>query len=225
MPHDLRNPLPAKPRCLPLVLSLAALLPAACTSIASPPTPGPLTTAHQASAHAAPAPQPAGTVPDSAPAPTGTARPADPVRATAESAPQDLLQGSMAYAEQVRLLSSPELTAEIARIGEPGGNVRLQMHLALALLHTTQPADVARALGLLQRVIQHPGAEADSVKPLARLLSARLQAQRRLEESQERLSQQLRESQRRNDLLSDQLDAMRAIERSLSPRPASPVVR
>ena len=137
----------------------------------------------------------------------------------------DLLTWSLGYAEHVRQLSPPEVAAEVASAGEPGGDVRRLMQLALALMHSPQAADTARALGLLQRVIQHPSPEAISVQPLARLLATRLQAQRRLEDVQDRLNQQLRESQRRNELLSDQLDAMRAIERSLSPRLPAPVNR
>ena len=43
--------------------------------------------------------------------------------------------------------------------------------------------------------------------------------QRRLEDSLERQSQQLREHQRRIDQLNERLEAMRAIERSLTTRP------
>ena len=57
---------------------------------------------------------------------------------------------------------------------------------------------------------------------LARLLHARLTEQRRLEEQTERQAQQLREQQRRLDQLNQQLDALRAIERSLGSRPAAP---
>ncbi len=46
--------------------------------------------------------------------------------------------------------------------------------------------------------------------------------QRRLEEQLERQTQQLREAQRRNDQLNERLEAVRAIERSLTTRPAPP---
>lgn len=138
---------------------------------------------------------------------------------------QDLLPWALAYAEHLRQLTPPAVQAEIASIGEPGGHVRHQMQMALALLQLSSPGDTGRALGLLQRVINQSGPQAESLRPLARLLATRLQAQRRLEDSTDRLGQQLREAQRRNELLSDQLNAMRAIERSLSPRPASPAGR
>ena len=95
------------------------------------------------------------------------------------------------------------------------------------------PADLARALGLLQRVINHPSPEAQSLQPLARALAARYQEQRRVEDDRDRQAQQLRESQRRIEQLNDRLEALRAIERSFTrpnapgqppngPRPAQP---
>lgn len=128
----------------------------------------------------------------------------------------------LAYADRVRQLGPAELATEIASLGDGGDVPHLQLQLALALVQTHQPVDTARALGLVQRVAASPQAEATPLKPLARLLAGRLQAQRRLEDSNERLNQQWREAQRRIELLGDQLDAMRAIERSLSPRPAAP---
>ena len=45
------------------------------------------------------------------------------------------------------------------------------------------------------------------------------------EDQADRLAQQLRESQRRIDVLNDRLEAMRAIERSLTPRAPAPGAR
>ena len=92
------------------------------------------------------------------------------------------------------------------------------LRLALLLTQTRQPADTARALGLVQRTLAD--ANAQDLHPLARLLEARLTHQRRLEEQLERQGQQLRDAQRRNDQLSERLEAVRAIERSLQTRPA-----
>ena len=68
-------------------------------------------------------------------------------------------------------------------------------------------------------------AEAIELRPLARLLAGRLHEARRLEDQADRLAQQLRESQRRIDVLNDRLEAMRAIERSLTPRAPAPGAR
>ena len=101
----------------------------------------------------------------------------------------------------------------------PGADVQRQMQLALALMHTHQPVDTARALGLLQRVANATSGDSTAVRPLARLLAGRLLEQRKLEDANDRQAQQLRDQQRRIDQLTDRLEAMRAIERSLNTRP------
>ncbi|MDP2249129.1 MAG: hypothetical protein Q8K14_01710 [Hydrogenophaga sp.] len=144
-------------------------------------------------------------------APTVEAKAADPRALT------DLLT----YAERLHALPAAELTAQITALGDPGQQPLGLMQLALALTHTHQPVDTARALGLFQRVIAQPGTASLPYKPLARLLAGLLTDQRRLEEAAERQNQQLREQQRRIEQLTERLEAMRAIERSLNPRPGT----
>ncbi|OUM02304.1 hypothetical protein A8M77_11500 [Variovorax sp. JS1663] len=127
----------------------------------------------------------------------------------------------LVYADKVRPLGGNELAAEIARLGEPGEVPIAQMQLALVLAQTRSPADLARGLALLQRVLANPSNDAQILHPLARLLTARYQEQRRVEDDRDRQAQQLRDSQRRIDQLSDRIEALRAIERSFS-RPNSP---
>ena len=59
----------------------------------------------------------------------------------------------LSYADKVRPLNGADLSTEISRIGDPGDSPTTQMQLALLLSQTRVPADLARALGLLQRVI------------------------------------------------------------------------
>jgi hypothetical protein len=136
-----------------------------------------------------------------------------------------LTQGPVAallgYADKVRPLGGNELANEISRLGEPGEQPLVQMQLALLLSQTRAPADLARALGLVQRVIANPASEAQPLHSLARLLAARYQEQRRVEDERDRQAQQLRDSQRRIEQLSDRIEALRAIERSFT-RPNSP---
>lgn len=212
-------PLPCRRLALTAALALLAWL-AACQ--ASPVgidntagEPAPPATA----APAAPAPA---TAPPASP-PVAGETPAPP--AGAPAAANGLLAWSLAYAERLRQMPPAEIAAEVAAIGEPGSSAQRQMQLALALMHAPPPNDTTRTLGLLQRVISHPSDEAAALKPLARLLATRLATQRKLEEGNDRLNQQWREAQRRIELLNDQLDAMRAIERSLSPRPAAAPLR
>ncbi len=124
----------------------------------------------------------------------------------------------LAYADRVRLLGPAELATEIASLGDGGDTPHLQLQLALALVQTHQPVDTARALGLVQRVVASTQPQAVALQPLARLLAARLMEQRRLEDQADRQNQQIRDAQRRIDQLNERLEAMRAIERSLTPR-------
>jgi enoyl-CoA hydratase/carnithine racemase len=101
------------------------------------------------------------------------------------------------------------------------------MQLALLLSQTRVPADLARALGLLQRVIANPSPEAQPLQPLARALAARYVEQRRVEDDRDKQVQQLRDSQRRIDQLNDRIEALRAIERSFArpnTAPAAPSI-
>jgi signal transduction histidine kinase len=124
-------------------------------------------------------------------------------------------------------LRGPPARADSAGAGpgnHPPGRARAaplgQLQLAMALALTRVPSDLQRAQALLQRVLDNGSDEARSLHPLARLLAAQYAEQRRAEEATERQAQQLRDAQRRIDQLNDRLEAVRAIERSLSRRPA-----
>jgi len=122
----------------------------------------------------------------------------------------------LSYADKVRPLNGADLSAEIARIGDPGDSPTTQMQLALLLSQTRTPADLARALGLLQRVNSNPSPEAQALQPLSRALAARYVEQRRVEDDRDKQTQQLRDAQRRIDQLNDRIEALRAIERSFA---------
>ncbi|MDP9877210.1 hypothetical protein J2W25_000928 [Variovorax boronicumulans] len=134
---------------------------------------------------------------------------------------QGPLTAMLAYADKVRPLGGADLSAEIARVGEQGETPAAQMQLAILLAQTRVPADLARALGLLQRVIANPAPEAQPLHPLARALAARYVEQRRVEDDRDKQVQQLRDSQRRIDQLNERIEALRAIERSFA-RPNTP---
>ena len=144
----------------------------------------------------------------------------------------------LAFGDRVRGMSPADRAREIFIAGaledangavasdtprtDPGPAHRLR--LAIALTQTRAPNDLARAQQLVQKVVdsQHPDAE--PLKPLARLLATRLAEQRRVEYQLEKLTQQTREQQRRIDQLSQRLEAVRAIERSITPTPRPPPV-
>ncbi|WP_235510011.1 hypothetical protein [Variovorax sp. Root473] len=137
---------------------------------------------------------------------------------------QGPLTAMLAYADKVRPLGGADLSAEISRVGEQGDTPAAQMQLAILLAQTRVPADLARALGLLQRVIGNPAPEAQPLHPLARALAARYIEQRRVEDDRDKQVQQLRDSQRRIDQLNERIEALRAIERSFArPNSSAPV--
>lgn len=196
-----------------LSAAAAALLVCACGSTPPPPAEASVTTVITTPAQA-PAPQILVITPVQAPA----VAPPEPLNTQAPALP-DVVTALLTYSERVRQLSPGDLAAELAVQGDPGNAPLRQMQLALALMHSPQAVDTARALGQLQRVVGSTAPEATPLKPLARLLGYQLMEQRRLEDSLERQSQQLRDNQRRIDQLNDRLEAMRAIERSLTTRP------
>lgn len=175
--------------------------------------------------HGAAAPSAAAT----APPPTPPVRPVEvePQAPATQMQPAQPgpLNAVLAHADRIRALPTAELTAEIARLNDTaaalGPNPTLQMQQAIALAQTRNPADLARALALMQRVVNDPSPEARPLQPLARLLAARYQEQRRVEDERDRQGPQLRDAQKRIEQLNDRLEAVRAIERSFG-RPARP---
>lgn len=134
---------------------------------------------------------------------------------------QSPISAMLAYGEKVRAMNSADLSAELTRLGDPGDAPLAQMQTALALAQTRVPADLARAVGLLQRVAANTTVpDAKPLQPLARTLAARYLEQRRVEDDRDRQVAQLRDAQRRIDQLNDRIEALRAIERSFA-RPHS----
>ncbi|MBA4263869.1 MAG: hypothetical protein C0453_02205 [Comamonadaceae bacterium] len=218
----LRSPARLKRSTVQLLVLVVSVGMAACASPnapgpveSSPAPPAPVATAAPAPLESPASPVVVPTVAEPAPVPTPA------ITGTQLFALGDLVS-LLEHAERLRSFPPAELGTHIASMGDPGNNPVRQMQLALALSYTNQPPDTARALGLLQRVINHTAPESAAIKPLARLLAAKLMNQRRLEDSVERQAQQLRDSARRIEQLNERLEAMRAIERSLIPRPAPP---
>lgn len=150
---------------------------------------------------------------------TATAAPVpEPPASTAAPLPIDEM---LAYADRLRPASGADIAHEIARLGDGSDSPPHQMQLAIALAQTRVPADLARALALMQRVMNASSAQARALQPLARALAARYMEQRRIEDERDRQAQQLRDSQRRIDQLNDRMEALRAIERSIV-RPSHP---
>ncbi len=183
------------------VLACAAGL-SACTTPPPPPV--------------APPPAPSVVVPAPAPAPVVILLP-DP----ADAAARRLL----AYHDQVRLMAPAELANEVNRLNAlvsanaaaaPADAV-LELALVLSLQHNG--GDVVRGVSLLEPIVRSIDPELLPWQPMARLLLGRLNEQRRLEDLVERGNVQRREQQRNLQQLNEKLEALKAIERSMTTRP------
>jgi len=206
-----------RPRRRSVCAGLSALCAAACalTQPAPPPTPAP---------PAAAAPQPA---PAPAPPPPPVLEPAakpqsDPVTA-ADRAARHLL----AYNERLRQMSPADLAAEVNRLSalvssaDAPATADDVLALVLALVQEHNPGDLARASSLLEPLTLDTSPESQPWRPLARLLAGRIAEQRRLEEQLDRLTAQRRDTQRAIQQLTEKLEALKAIERSMTTQPAT----
>jgi hypothetical protein len=116
-------------------------------------------------------------------------------------------------------LAAPETASGLAsRLAAEPATPAGMVHLALAWLHTRVPGDAARAQAQLEGLANSTDPTAAAWADWLPLLTARAAEQRRLEEQITRQTQQLRDNQRRVDQLTEQLEALKAIERSLAPR-------
>jgi transcription elongation GreA/GreB family factor len=80
------------------------------------------------------------------------------------------------------------------------------------------PGDLARAASLLESITQAIKPELRAWQPMANLLAAHIAEQRRLEDQLERQAAQRRDTQRAIQQLSEKLEALKAIERSMTSR-------
>ncbi|CAN5788616.1 hypothetical protein BH11PSE8_BH11PSE8_08010 [soil metagenome] len=122
-----------------------------------------------------------------------------------------------AYFDRARQMAPSELGREFQRL-DPPTNAAAVLEMATALGQTRNPSDTVRALGLLEPLLKSTDPQMAPYQPLARLLAARYNEQRRLEDHIERQNQQLKDSQRKQEQLQQQLEALKAIERSLTAR-------
>ena len=134
----------------------------------------------------------------------------------ADAAARELL----IYHARLRRMSPGELAVEV-RVREetlPGSAVRL----ALALMTSHGPGELARAQALLDQLQHDARPEAAPWQSLARLLADAVAEQRRLEDQSDRATQQARDLQRKLDAANEKLEALKAIERSLGAPRSNP---
>ncbi|HWP18831.1 MAG: hypothetical protein AB1666_08470 [Pseudomonadota bacterium] len=129
---------------------------------------------------------------------------------------------ALAYFERARAMPPAEQQKELARLAESRSTPSVVMEQAIVLGFTRGPNDLQRALVLLDALLKSTAPDVTPWHPFARLLQARYQEQRRVEEQLDRQNQRLLEAQRRLDQVNEKLEALKAIERSLAPRTAPP---
>lgn len=149
------------------------------------------------------------------PASSVLCQPTPPVAHTAPQASEPVLS-LLVYAERVRRMQPAEWSQEVTRLGDAASPTD-QVQLALVLSQFRQLPEFQRAQDLLGRVLANPSEQA--LHPLVGQLAYRLGEQRRLEDLLDKQNQQTRELQRRLDQTTDRLEALKAIERSLTSRP------
>lgn len=199
-------------------LSLSAALLAGCS--------GPSLKSAQEAAPKAAAPQPLAATPASSAAPAAVSPSAPPASTAPAAAVSEPVLRMLAYADRARAMSATELNQEVTRLNHAAAPAD-QLQLALVLSQLRQTPELIRAQEQLSRLLTNTTAEAQALHPLARLLAARYGEQRRLEDQLEKQNQQTREVQRRLDQTNERLEALKAIERSLTsrPHPAAPASR
>ncbi|MDO9315581.1 MAG: hypothetical protein Q7T97_13670 [Burkholderiaceae bacterium] len=187
----------------------------ACTSFRSDDRPLPVARAASApEVVAVPAP-----AMDAASAPPAALAASAPVDA---ATPGDLVSRRLlAYHDQVRGLSPNDLAQEINRLAALPVAPDTSLELALTLMQTRNGGELNRAIGLVDPLTKGSSPDQRAWQPFARLLMSRLLELRRLEDLLDKRNQELRDSQRDVRQLNEKLEALKAIERSLAPRPSS----
>ena len=95
------------------------------------------------------------------------------------------------------------------------------LHKAVLLSQGRSATEQAQAAAQLDAIGNSSDPQAEPLKPLASVLGARLVEQRRLQDNVDKLGQQLRDSQRRNEQLNEKLEALKAIEQTLPVKPGA----
>lgn len=139
------------------------------------------------------------------------------------------VRNALAYHETIRGLNTAELARERSALSGAGNAPLAQMKQAMLLSHPQGNNNLQRAQSLLEAINGSEKADAVALQPLARLLAEQLQERVRLENTAERLTQQLertgqqlKDAQKQSDQLQEKLDALTEIERTLPARPSTP---
>lgn len=139
------------------------------------------------------------------------------------------VRNALAYHETIRGMNAAELARERSALSGAGNVPLAQMKQAMLLSHPQGNNNLQRAQSLLEAINASEKPDAVALQALARLLAEQLQERLRLENTAERLTQQLertgqqlKDAQKQSDQLQEKLDALTEIERTLPARPSTP---
>lgn len=131
----------------------------------------------------------------------------------------------LTYQNGLRQQGYAELNRALQGLNNQTASPGVMLRRAMLLAAMKGPGDLSRAQLLVDTVAQSAGGGEHGYRPLAQLLGATYADARRQEDTLDKLDKltvQMREAQRRNDQLSEKLEALKNIERSLSVRPSVP---
>ena len=131
----------------------------------------------------------------------------------------DSQYGLMSYFQQLQRMTPQALARERSRLTPTPQSPAAQVRLAMLLGQTHAPNDLSRANGLLGALMKSNAPEAVRLHPLIQLLSAQYHERAKTEAQNEKLAQQLKESQQQNEKLQEKLSAIADIENTLQSRP------
>ena len=135
------------------------------------------------------------------------------------SAYADSQYGLMSYFQQLQRMTPQALARERNRLTPTPQSPAGQVRLAMLLGQTHAANDLSRASGLLGALMKSNAPEAVRLHPLIQLLSAQYHERAKAEAQNEKLAQQLKESQQQNEKLQEKLSAIADIENTLQSRP------
>ncbi|WP_255990090.1 hypothetical protein [Chitinolyticbacter albus] len=156
--------------------------------------------------------------PPPVPVPPPTPTPTPPPVIVIEEAPS-ALDEVLAYAARLRGLANGELTRELNALATEPASPATTLKRAMVLSRTH--GELARAIGQLDLVIKAADLDAEPYKSLALVLQAQWTERRKLEDQADKLTQQLKDEQRRADEASAKLEALKKIENTLPARPSA----
>ncbi|MEC5160063.1 MULTISPECIES: hypothetical protein [unclassified Janthinobacterium] len=157
------------------------------------------------------------------PAPPAPVAACPPPPVAAAPAPDGAVNELLAFQAGLRALPQAELGRALVELNRQDASAKATVRRAMLLAALRGAGDLGRAQALLDGVAQAAAPDEQRLKPLAQFLAAGYADARRQDEAADKLNQQVREAQRRNEQLNEKLEALKNIERTMSVRPAASV--